>query len=54
METLLSLVSILLAFLFPAFLVTAIRAQDEKKSGDYMCLSCLASGIIVLTLIGLM
>ena len=32
METLFSFVSILLASLFPGFLVTAIRTQDKEKS----------------------
>ena len=53
METFFSFISILLAVLFPYFLVTAIRAQDENKSAVYIRLSCLASGVILFTLIGL-
>lgn len=53
METVFGLVSILLALLFPYFLVKAIRDQDEDRSATYMRLSCLAFGVIVFTLIGL-
>ena len=51
METFFSFASILLALLFPYFLVRAIRTQDEEKSRLYTRLSCLALGVIVLTLI---
>ncbi len=54
METLFSFVSILLAFLFPGFLVAAIRTQDKEKSERYRLFSCLAFGIIVSTLIALL
>ena len=54
MEIFFSVISVLLAVLFPGFLVTAIRAQDEEKSGIYMILACLAFGVIVFTLIGLL
>lgn len=51
MEIFFSLISVVLAVLLPGFLVTAIRAQDEEKSGIYMILACLAFGVIVFTLI---
>ena len=54
METFFSFVSILLAFLFPGFLITAIRTHDKKQSERYRLFSCLAFGVIVFTLIALL
>ncbi len=51
LEALLGYGAIALAFLFPGFLITAIRTQDTGKSAKYLLYSCLSFGGIVAALI---
>ena len=53
MESLFILMSIVLGFVFPYALITAIRTEDESKRSFHTILSCLCFGIIVFTLFGL-
>ena len=51
LEALLSYGAIALAFLFPGFLVTAVRTQDRDKSTKYLLYACLSFGVIIAALI---
>lgn len=50
MLTFLWIASIILAFAFPAFLVDAIREQDENKAYKARFFACIAFGVIVLAI----
>lgn len=48
------IVAIILAFLFPAYLIDAIRLTDEEKAQDARGKACASFGILVIILMMLM
>ena len=44
-------VAVILAFLFPAYLIDAIRLQDEGKARDARGKACASFGFLVILLI---
>ena len=44
-------VAVILAFLFPAYLIDAIRLQDEEKARDARGKACASFGFLVILLI---
>jgi len=47
------LITIIMGFAFPAFLIKAIRTKDDSVISKYTIGACIAFGIIVFTLMGL-
>lgn len=47
------LIAIIMGVVFPAFLIKAIKAQDDDKLLKYTFGACISFGIIVFILMGL-
>lgn len=50
-EIILIIISFILAALFPAFLIDAIRAEDEKIADDKRTKACVTFGFLVTTIV---
>ncbi len=48
------LISMIMGAAFPAFLIKAIKAQNDDITSRYTILACVSFGIIVFTLMGLL
>ena len=47
------LITIIMGLAFPAFLIKAIKAQNDKTISKYTIWACVSFGIVVFTLMGL-
>jgi len=47
-------IAIVMGVAFPAFLIKAIKAQNEDKISKYTILACISFGIVIFALMGLL
>ena len=53
MISFIKLITIIMGVAFPAFLIKAIKAENDETISKYTAWACVSFGIIVFTLMGL-